>query len=408
MPGKGSGLKQACNALLMIEKPMEDMIVFGLKDFAFRQPVEVVPELFYSRQTGSWEIELIQKGTLPERIKPGQVVMIGQRRITLQTRESVATDIESENLSQAENADFFLQHDPSHSLLLARAAFKNHDTQRLIWHCGRALSQEKGSLNPSDYLFLLGRTQDGSLPLEYWNPIFNSATQAWPDHPSLQLYQRQVLLKQKALGHLSAINKISHVTALHEDQLICLHHPPFRLYFPAAFALESVEILRNTLFRVKKQLREYVSCPDQFEVVLCEFPPENQQVQGLAEGGKLFLNLTLTGDINRFRNTIKHEYIHVLNHFFCQQPTIRLLPRWLDEGLAYVLAGHVLEPVTSEEKVSYEEMEEILESSVSNSRRKQAIDAACRRVKELMAKSGQRSEISAARIVLELNTPVLG
>jgi hypothetical protein len=373
----------------------------------FRQAVYGTENLMVSFRPGVVTAEIFLDGKGCGNLKPGGAITMGKRRFSLYNSNSLLELQDGLGTDYAESLSFFLGAPDRFGISNAYLAHRHKDRTRLIWFASCAIYQSEPVLTPSDYVFLLSRCCDGSLPGEFTIPLLQKAFQSWPGHPALNMFQQRMVGREGALRHLSQLGKVTHLTALNEDELATMQHGPYIYYFPVSLSLSKVEVCQEALLRAEKQLRGYLAAPGEIEILIYSFPESQNSVYGMTVEGAVCLNLNYIDDLTRFRNTVKHEYIHVLQHHDVNASPARHLPLWLDEGMAHVLAGNTLKAEASEWTMSIVKIEEFLraeQDDVTDEERNAALCSACRYVEKLLSQVHSEDVILAARQVFDMVT----
>ena len=160
------------------------------------------------------------------------------------------------------------------------------------------------------------------------------------DRVVLDHWARRWRDRRRRYHHLTALQARGEVSRLVGEEIHQYHLPPFILCFPAETAFELVDFCRKTLVRAHRQLKGLATFPEKIEIWLELWQTiGDEPATAYYDGVAVHVHRGWFADPSRrdqLQATLKHELIHVLNDHLARAAEL-VLPRWLDEGIAYHL-----------------------------------------------------------------------
>ena len=414
-------------AVLVIRTSIHSSQTFALDEHSYRKKLAIDhPFTITLSHIGGPLLVQDHDGSSLE-IKPGEKADFHTCQLFFETSHSLGLKLSaSENIETAfslyESMDLFLDPSSERSMGLSRFFHKKGDPSRSFWHLARAFTLRRAdenqvgrghnatSLKPEvpDFLYLLSRLNRDGLDDQFIQSIYHFSEASHPDHPALKNWLRTYKNKAQAMRNLSLVFAQSSITQVKEDEWHTYQGGFYKLIFPASIPLKWIQICRDTLQRTRQQLHDYIQDQEQVELQMIRLDRTGPSVRGMFYEDRIIVNMTPVlelEEIEAFRNTIKHEFIHMLNDRFIRQNKNMCLPRWLDEGLAYFLAGN-LHPKTADLAQTVDSLEAMFMTSLGESVDKKAISTACRLVEHLIQQAQGDSKLgTAAQILAKWSRP---
>ncbi|PIE02661.1 MAG: hypothetical protein CSA81_05760 [Acidobacteria bacterium] len=398
------------NAVLLICTPFAKDRLLPIQPNTYRQKLDIPGSWVISSTRLDAPLHLQNETGTRHSLSPGTFFEWQDFTLYYETSSSLGHKLENSSWNNSAEIEYLekmaLVLEPAHSMFFARYFQKKSCWIRSMFHAGRGIGSschepiKKNRV--SDYLFLLIYLTKEKVDPQFIDNIFQAARMECEEHPALFNWFKSYRKKHQAMRALSLVFAEPGRTAIEQTPLHSYHCSAFKLFFPPATDLKWIGLCRDTLFKAMNQLNSYMHAVPFYEVYLAELEQAEDVMKGAFYNGRIFINLLpllKEGDIQVFRNTVKHEYIHLLNHQFVKSDKNRILPRWLDEGLAYVLAGNL--HLTHRAPVQdINILESRLQIQLNRSVDLDALSAASQLVEYLISMQTEE-KLTAARQVLE-------